>query len=79
MLFFFIFFFAFFFLLAFFNFYASVCIYLIVLSELLVYMNELSETLFYDIVYIYVLCCNYLHSIGKFLCPHTQTIMIPLF
>ena len=28
------------------------------------------------IVYIYVLCCNVIQSIGKFLCPHTETIKI---
>ena len=32
--------------------------------------------MFYHTVYIYVLCCNFMLSIGQFLCPHTHTIKI---
>ena len=36
----------------------------------------LCETLFWYITYIYVLCCNFMKSMGKCLCPHTYTITI---
>ena len=40
-------------------------------------MNDgVKKKLFYHTVYIYVLCCNFMLSIGKFLCPHTHTIKI---
>ena len=54
---------------------ASVCVYWIVLNELLVCLND-SVKLCFTILCTHVLCCNFMQSIGKFLCPHTQTIKI---
>ena len=41
--------------------------------------KRLSKTLFYYILCIYVLCCNFNQLIGKFLCPHTETIKTMYF
>ena len=61
--------------LLFFN--ASVCVYLIVFSELQVCMADRAKLCFTIIIlYIYVLFCNFMQSTGKCLCPHTRTIKI---